>query len=122
MLVSIKKTKTILFASLLAILSVGVSFLIFGISVWVGGTKLPYYFFLMMFIFIYAFLAYLSGDLRIISYRKQVQEYNPVIPDDVQEEIWDRRTPFILALIATILVLAVFFIIRLSTGVWPFLA
>lgn len=122
MLKSLKKTKIIVFSVILAITSIGISFLVFGISIWLGKEKFPYYIPLIIFSFIYGFLAYLFGDLRIISYRKEVQEFNPVIPDNVQEEIWDRRVPFIASLIATLVVLAIFFIIRLITGNWPFLA
>lgn len=118
---SLKKPKIIIFGSILAISSIGISFLIFGITVWTNQTKFPYYVPLIIFASVYAFLAYLIGDLRIVKYKKKVQEFNPVIPENVQEEVWDRRVPFVVGLIAALAVLAVFFIIRLITGQWPFL-
>lgn len=121
MLNSLKKKKIIIYIILLSILSVGGSFLVFGISIWTNNQKFPYYIPLLIISFIYAFLAYLIGDLRIIRYKKEVGEYNPVIPENIQEEVWDRRTPFAGALIITLLVIGIFLIIRLITGSWPFL-
>ena len=107
---------------MLTILSVGLSFLSYGISIWVNAeTPFPYYVVMLIFIFLYGFFAYLFGDLEYLRYKKRVGEINPTLPDDEKEKILNLRLPFIISLIFTILILGVLFIISLFLKRWPLL-
>lgn len=115
-----KDIKLILFAVGLTILSIAVSFLLFFLFR-LGNINFPYYIPLLAFSFIYGLLAYIFGDIVIYKYKKTVSITETYIPPEVIEKAWRFRLPFIYALIATLLVLAVFFIISLSNGgKWPF--
>lgn len=117
----IKNKLIVIFAVLLALLGCGVSFLVFGISIWTNHTPFPYYFILIGFIFLYALLAYLVGDILIVKFKYTKKgEIDPDIPEDLAEKISKIRWTFALALILDLLVLAVFFIISLFGG-WPLL-
>ena len=107
---------------MLIVLSIGGSFLSYGISIWVGAEKpFPYYVTMLVFSFLYGFFAYLFGDLEYLRYKKQVGEINPTVPEEEKEKILNKRLPFIIALIFTILVLGVLFIISLFMKRWPLL-
>ena len=115
-----KDIKLIMFGVGLTILSIGVSFLLFFLFR-LGNINFPYYIPLLAFSFIYGLLAYIFGDIVIYKYKKTVSVTETYIPPEVNEKAWRFRLPFIYALIATLLVLAVFFIISLSNGgKWPF--
>lgn len=121
---SIKKIniKVYTYAFMLTVLSVGGSFLSYGISIWVGAEKpFPYYVTFLIFIFLYGFFAYLFGDLEYIKYKRKVGEMNPTLPEEEKEKILNLRLPFIISLIINILILGVLFIISLFTKSWPLL-
>ena len=118
---SIKKVKILIFGLILAVVGIGLSFLSYGISCWCNYEKFPYYIVLLSFSFLYGLLAYVSGDILIIKYRRKVQEINPVIPEAEQKKIWDARTPFIIGLILVLLVTGVLYIVSLFIGRWPLL-
>ncbi len=107
---------------MLCVLSVGASFLAYGISIWVNAkTPFPYYIVLLVFAFLYGFLAYLMGDLEYLRYKKELGEIHPGVTEEEKEKIFMKRLPFIYALIVTLLVLAIFFIISLFLKRWPLL-
>ena len=114
--------KLYLIALVLSVISIGSSFLAYGISIWAGAAKpFPYYIILLAFIFFYGFFAYLFGDLEYLKYKKKVGEYHPSIPEEERIKILSKRIPFIIALIITFAVLAVLFIISLFLKRWPLL-
>ena len=107
---------------MLSILSVGASFLSYGISIWVNAeAPFPYYIVMLTFVFLYGLFAYLFGDIEYLRYKKKVQEINPTLPEEEKEKILNIRLPFIISLIFTILILGVLFIISLFMGRWPLL-
>lgn len=115
-----KDIKLILFGVGLTILSIGSSFLLSYLFS-LGGINFPYFIPLLAFSFIYGLLAYVFGDIVIYKYKKTVSETETYIPPTVIDKAWRYRLPFIYALLATLLVLAIFFIISLSNGgKWPF--
>ena len=107
---------------MLTALSIGLSFLSYGISIWVGAAKpFPYYIVMLIFIFLYGLLAYLVGDIEYLKYKKKVGEVHPSVPDEEREKIFLLRLPFIISLIATLLVIGVLFIVSLFIKRWPLL-
>lgn len=107
---------------MLTVLSVGASFLSYGISIWVGATKpFPYYVTMLVFIFLYGFLAYLVGDLEYLNYKKKSGEYHPNVSEEEKEKILNKRLPFIISLIINLLIIGVLFIISLFMKRWPLL-
>lgn len=107
---------------MLTLLSVGASFLSYGISIWVGSEKpFPYYVTMLAFIFVYGFLAYLVGDLEYLRYKKEVGEYHPSISEEEKKTILNKRLPFIISLIINLLIIGVLFIISLFMKRWPLL-
>ena len=114
--------KVIIISFMLTVLSVGASFLSYGISIWVGASKpFPYYVIMLIFIFIYGLLAYVIGDLEYLKYKKQVGEYHPSLPEEEKIKILNKRLPFIISLIINLLILGVLFIISLFMKRWPLL-
>ena len=108
--------------ALLSVLSIGGSFLLYGVSIWNNYVPFPYYISLLIFMFLYALGAYLGGDFIIFRYRNSTDEYDPVTPLEVQIKAWKIRAPFVIALIVTSLVTLVLFIISLCMGgKWPLL-
>ena len=118
---SLKKIKTYLIALPLTVISVGASFLIFFLVKNNSGEIFPYYMFLIIFAFLYALGAYIAGDIIIFKYKKGTGEINPSVPSEIEDKAWGYRAPFVVALILTLLVLAIFFIIFLFMGRWPLL-
>lgn len=118
---SLQKIKTYIIASILTVISVGTSFLIYFLVKNLANQTFPYYMFLIIFSFLYALLAYISGDIVIFKFKRSSDEINPIIPKEVEERAWIYRAPFVVALVLTLLVLLVFFIISLFMGRWPFL-
>lgn len=118
---ALRNYKTYIYSTLLVVLSIGGSFLAYGIANWTNHPKFPYYILLLCFLFIYGFLAYLLGDLVIIKYRKEVHEINPPIPEEIENKAWVRRMPFTIALIVTLVVTLILFIASLALGHWPLL-
>lgn len=107
---------------MLVVLSIGSSFLAYGISIWVNSpSRFPYYIVMLIFIFLYGFFAYLFGDLVYLKYKKEKQEYHPSLSNEERLNILSKRVPFIIALLFTLLVLAIFFIISLFLKRWPLL-
>ena len=114
--------KAYLYSFMLTILSVGSSFLNYGISIWVKAEKpFPYYVTMLVFIFLYGFFAYLFGDIEYLRYKKKAGEMNPTLPEEEKEKILNKRLPFIISLIFNILILGILFIIYLFTKNWPLL-
>ena len=114
--------KVYLISFMLTLLSIGASFLAYGISIWVKAEKpFPYYVVMLVFIFIYGLLAYVFGDLQYLKYKKEKEEFHPSLTEEERMVILSKRLPFIYALIITLLVLAVFFIISLFLKRWPLL-
>lgn len=117
-----KNIKVYIIAFMLSILSIGLSFLSYGISVWVKAPNpFPYYIPMLVFAFIYALLAYLMGDLVYLKYKKQTGEIHPSVPIEIKEKMLVKRLPFIYALIITLLVIAGLFIASLFMKHWPLL-
>ena len=114
--------KVILISFMLAVLSVGASFLSYGISIWVGAAKpFPYYIVMLSLIFIYGLLAYVVGDIEYLRYKKQVGEYHPSLSEEEKAKIFNKRLPFIISLIINLLIISVLFIISLFMKRWPLL-
>lgn len=122
MLKQIKNPKTYLYGIPLAAIGVGIPFAVYGICCACGYNQFPYYTILLVFAALYGLLSYVSGDIIIYKYKKQKKEILPSeVPLEVREKANDYRAPFALALIVTLLVVAVFFIIYLATKHWPML-
>ena len=114
--------KVLIISFMLTVLSVGATFLSYGISIWVEASKpFPYYVVMLSFIFIYGFLAYLMGDLEYLRYKKEVGEIHPSIPEEERIKILNKRLPFIISLIINLLIIGVLFIISLFMKRWPLL-
>jgi hypothetical protein len=107
---------------MLTVISVGASFLAYGVSIWLKAEHpFPYYVIMLIFIFLYGFFAYLFGDLEYLRYKKEVGEMRPTLPEEEKEKILNKRLPFIISLIINIIILGVFFIISLFMKRWPLL-
>ena len=107
---------------MLTALSIGASFLAYGISIWVKAEyPFPYYVIMLIFIFLYGFFAYLFGDLEYLKYKRMSGEMYPSLGEEQKEAIRNKRLPFIYALIANVLVVGVLFIISLFLKRWPLL-
>ena len=107
---------------MLTVLSIGSSFLSYGISIWVGASHpFPYYIVMLSFIFLYALLAYIVGDIEYLKIKKAKGEYRPSLTEEEKEKIFNKRLPFIISLILTILCIGVLFIISLFLKHWPLL-
>ena len=115
--------KVLLISFMLTALSIGSSFLAYGISISVGAEKpFPYYIIMLVFIFVYGFLAYLIGDLQYLKYKKEKQEFISVsLTPEEKEVILQKRLPFIISLVLNLLVIGVLFIISLFLKKWPLL-
>lgn len=107
---------------MLTLLSVGSSFLVYGISIWVGAERpVRYYTILIFFMFLYGLLAYVVGDIEYLRYRKRVGEHRPAITEEEKVKLISLRLPFIISLGVTSAVFAVFFVVYLFTKTWPLL-
>lgn len=107
---------------MLTLLSIGASFLSYGVSIWVGASQpFPYYITMLVFIFIYGLLAYLVGDIEYLRYKKKVGEYKPSLPREERTIILNKRLPFVISLIINLLIIGVLFIISLFMKRWPLL-
>lgn len=120
MIPALKKPFTYILTFIFVLIGVGVPFLVYGISVWSGHSPFPYYYLHLIFACVFAFLAYLLGDIVIIKYRKENPEANKEeFPVEINEKIWLLRWPCIFAMITLLLLFAVFFIIYSVTKSWP---
>ena len=114
--------KVYLVSFMFTVLSVGASFLAYGISIWIGAERpFPYYVVFLAFIFLYGFFAYLFGDLEYLRYKKKVGEMNPSLSEEEKEKILNLRLPFIISLVLNIIVIGILFIISLFLKHWPLL-
>jgi len=100
---------------------IGIPFVVFAIVYSCGNQTFPYYYIHLILIGVVALLCYVSGDVVIYKYKKSREEINPFIPEEIHNKANGYRLPFIIALIISLLFIAVFFIIFLSTGHWPML-
>lgn len=114
-----KDKKLLLILILDLLLTIGVPFLIHGILVMNDVRSFTYAFLFAIFGVINAFLAYLSGDIIIISYKKKNNIVTSSIPEDVLLKSRQIRYPFIISLLVDLLIFAVFAIVFTSTGSWP---
>jgi hypothetical protein len=77
---------------------------------------------LLITAFLNALLAYVTGDIKIVLYKRKTGEINPVVPDEIIDSANELRAPFALALIGILIVLLGFFLTYLFSGSWPFLS
>lgn len=119
---SLFKEKKLLITLILdVVLTLGIPFIIYAICVSNGVHNFPYQYFFAMFGIVNALLAYLVGDIILVSYKKKNGIVTSSIPEEVILESKKWRYPFIISLIIDMLVFVVFVIIFYATGHWPLL-
>lgn len=101
--------------------AIGISFLSYAISIWLNLSPFPYYYLLFIFDFIFGLLAYISGDIIYIKYKRSTGEINPIIPEEIKIKISKYRLPFIVALIIVSILIIILLIITLFINRWPLL-
>ena len=119
---ALKNKKVYLFGGILAIIGVGVPFLVLVITLNIEDAS-PFYYPAMLGALAAAYLlvGYVWGDLHGVFYRRKNKEWDGPLPEETKIECWFRRWPFFLAAIVTFTVFMVFEIIYVATGGYPFL-
>ena len=119
---ALKNKKVYLFGSILAVLGIGVPFLVLVITLNVEDAA-PFYYPAMLGAFAasYLLVGYIWGDLHGVFYRRKNKIWDGQLPESIKTECWVRRWPFFLACILVFVVFMVFEIIYWITGGYPFL-
>ena len=104
-----------------ALLTLGIPFIIYAITSSNGVTNFAYPYFFAIFGIVNAFLAYLVGDLILISYKKKNGIVTSSIPEEVISKAKMWRYPFIITLLLDMLIFVIYVIVFYTTGHWPLL-
>jgi len=100
------------------VITVGSPFLVHLIC-YLNGVNFEYTFLFAIYIFINGLLAYLIGDLILVSYKRRNKIVTSGIPDDVISRSRGWRIPFVISLIVDLLIFGAFAIVFYTTGHWP---
>lgn len=100
------------------VLTVGVPFLVHLICV-LNGVTFEYSFLFAAFIFLNGLLAYLVGDLILVSYKRKNKIVTSSIPEDVINKARGWRIPFAISLLVDLIIFVAFAIVFYTTGHWP---
>ena len=114
-----KKLVIVLIVDLL--LTLGVPFIVLALTKLSGNDSFAYALLFAIFGVINGIIAYISGDIILISYKHKNNLVTTPVPDDVVMRSRTVRYPFILTLLVDILVFVIFAIIYSTTGHWPFM-
>lgn len=101
------------------VFSIGSPFVVHGICVAAGVKNFGYPFFFAIYAFVNGLLAYLSGDIILIRYKNQNDIVTSPIPDDVYLRSKQVRWPYIISMLACILVFVICVFYQRGTGHWP---
>ena len=119
MIEAFKQKKLLIIMIVDTILSIGIPFGIHGICVLAGVENFGYSFFFAIFAFANGLAAYLSGDIILISYKHKNDIVTSPIPDDVYLKSKQVRYPYIVAMLADIIIFVIFVFYFSGTGHWP---
>ena len=101
------------------VITLGLPFVVHVICSSTGVTNFSYPFLFAIFAAINGILAYLVGDIILISYKSKNDIVTSPVPDDVRLKARQTRYPFVIALLADLLIFVIFCIIFSTTGQWP---
>ena len=119
---ALKKLRVWIIGVSLAILGVGVPFLILAITLNVDdAAAFQYPLLLGAFAAIYLLIGFVWGDLFTVSYRRKNKNWDGEVPPEIKEGSWSRSLPFYLASLTVFVVFMVFEVIFWITGGYPFL-
>lgn len=119
MIEALKQKKLLIITIVDLVLSTGIPFGIHGICLLAGVTNIGYPIFFAMFAFVNGLLAYLSGDIILIKYKHNNDIVTSPIPDDVYLHSKQVRWPYIISLLANILVFVICVFYYTMNGHWP---
>ena len=103
------------------VLTLATPFIIHVICFSMGITNFAYPLFFAIFAVINGVLAYLVGDIILISYKSKNDIVTSPVPDDIILKARHWRYPFIICALTDLVVFGVFCIIFSTTGHWPLL-
>lgn len=117
-----KNKRVYILGSILAVLGVGVPFLVLVITLNVESAQaFAYPALLGAFAAVYLLVGFVWGDLHTVLYRRKTKNWDDKVPEEIKTESWVRRWPFYLAAIIVFAVFMVFEIIFWITGSYPFI-
>lgn len=117
---ALKFKSNYIIGSILAIIGIGLPFLIWGIRYNSTGLKdFPYHMVMLIISLAYFILGIIISDIPLIIFKTKTSEINPEIPEEVTLAIWRCRWPAFIGSIATLLSISIIGIIYLITGAWP---
>ena len=116
---ALKDFRTYLFGSFLAVISIGLPYLLF----FVIKEKEPFQYPLLHVAIaaFYFLVGFIYADIYLIIYRKKNDAWNEEIPQEKKDSAWLRRMPFYFAAILTIIVFLVSQVFSWITGSYPFM-
>lgn len=119
---SLKSIRVYIIAAILAVIGIGVPFLVLVITLNIDdAAPFQYPALLGAFAAAYLLIGYVWGDLHTVAHRRKTKNWDGEIPENIKIESWKRRWPFFLASIAVLIVFLVMEIIYWTTGNYPFL-
>ena len=122
MKIALKNKRVYLFAAILAVLGIGIPFLVLAITLNIENAT-PFYYPALLGAFAAAYLlvGFVWGDIHSVIYRRKNKNWDNELPQEIKVESWTRRWPFYLACIVVFVVFMVFEIIFWITGHYPFI-
>jgi len=119
---ALKRKQTYFLAVPLAIFGTGIPFAVWGICYVCGYKNFPYWMLLAILGFVLILTGLIWGDLSESIYRKKNNLFSESdIPSEVRQKNINIKTPWILAGLVVLLVLAVFAMIYFFSKSWPLL-
>lgn len=82
---------------------------------------LQYNIFLWIFAFIYVLIGFVWGDVIIARYRKQNQEWDTKLPENIKKEAWKFRLYFYIPALLIFIAALFFDIFHMIAGFYPFM-
>ncbi len=119
-MVTIIKDKKLLLVTIIDLLiTMGVPFLVRGICALANVNNFAYSLLFAIFAFFNGLFAYLVGDIILISYKHKHDLIDTPVPDYVALSAKHWRYPFIVCLLANVIIFVIFCIVYATTGHWP---
>ena len=119
MISALKRPLTYILTGIITLIGVGTPFLVSVIVKSMGKPPFPYYYLLLIITGVYAFFAYLFGDIALVQYKRKNPSFNEDISPEANLKIWTLRWPFIFGLLACLIVFIILYIIYAVTHAWP---
>ena len=117
---ALKKPKVWLFAAIMSVGEIGLSFGIFFLtSAFIDNFTAEYPILLGLFAAIYLLIGFIWGDLYVANWRRKNKNWYDKLPEDVKTNAWTRHWPFYFAAITVFLVFISFEIVYWISGGYP---